>query len=114
MTTIGLTFYATGSTKNVTLHFGQFFLFVFVKLRSVSVNSKPDHPPRATPWDSHVLVAPGVGFSLFCLARGSALGFARGVLNQSKSSIILEKSAILALSLKQLICLYMIEVSSVT
>ena len=45
MTTIFLTFYATGSTKDVTLHFGQFFLFVFVKLRSVSVNSKPDHPP---------------------------------------------------------------------
>ena len=37
---------------------------------------------------------PGVGFSLPCLARG--------VLNQSKSSIILEKSAILAMSLKQL------------
>ena len=66
---------------------------------NVSVNSKPDHLPlRATPGDSHVLVAPGVGFSLLCLARGSA----RGVLNQSKSSIILEKSAILAMSLKQL------------
>ena len=40
----------------------------------------------------------GVGFSLPCLALGSA----RGVLNQSKSSIILEKSAVLAMSLKQL------------
>ena len=50
--------------------------------------------PRETPGDSHILVAPGVGFSLLCLARG--------VLNQSKSSIILKKSAIFHLSLKQL------------
>ena len=28
--------------------------------------------PRATPGDSHILVAPGVGFSLLCLAQGSA------------------------------------------
>ena len=55
-------------------------------------------PPRRPPGDSHILVAPGVGFSLLCLARGSA----RGVLNQSKSSIILKKSAIFALFLKQL------------
>ena len=52
-------------------------------LFNVSVNSKPDHSPRATPGDSHILVAPGVGFSLLCLARGG--------LNQSKISIILEK-----------------------
>ena len=45
---------------------------------NVSVNSKPDHPPRATPGDSHILVAPGVGSSLLCLARGSARGFVRG------------------------------------
>ena len=51
-------------------------------------------PSRATPVDSHILVAPGVGFSLLCLARE--------VLNQSKSSIILENSAIFALSLKQM------------
>ena len=38
---------------------------------NVSVNSKPDHPPRSTPGDSHILVAPGVGFSLLCLARGA-------------------------------------------
>ena len=50
--------------------------------------------PRATPGGSHILVAPGVGFSLLCLARG--------VLNQSKSSITLKKSAIFALSLKQM------------
>ena len=61
--------------KNVTLHFGQFFLFVFVKLCSVSVSSKPENPPgRPTPGDSHVLFTPGVGFSLLCLARGSAWG----------------------------------------
>ena len=35
------------------------------------------------PGDSHILIAPGVGFSLLCLAQG--------VLNQSKSSIILKK-----------------------
>ena len=59
--------------------------------------------PPATPGDSHILVAPGVGFSLLYLSWGSARGFARrGVLNQSKSSIILKKSAIFALSLKQL------------
>ena len=66
-------------------------------LDNVSVNSKPDHPPRATPGDSHILVAPGVGFSPLCLARGVA----PGVSNQSKSSIILKKSAIFALSFKQ-------------
>ena len=54
--------------------------------------------PPVTPGDSHILVAPGVGFSLLCLAQG----FAPGVLNQSKSSIILGKSAIFALSLRQL------------
>ena len=54
--------------------------------------------PRATPGDSHILIAPGVGFSLLCLARGSA----RGVLNQNKFSVILKKSAIFALSLKRM------------
>ena len=69
--------------------------------RYVSVNSKPDHPPRAIPGDSHNLVAPGVGFSILCLAWGSARG-GGGVLNQSKSSITFLKSAIFALSLKQM------------
>ena len=50
------------------------------------------------PGDVYILVAAGVGVSLLCLARG----FAREVSNQSKSSIILKKSAIFALSLKQL------------
>ena len=45
---------------------------------NVSVNSKPDHSPLGDPGDSHILVAPGVGFDNF------------------------EKSAIFALSLKQL------------
>ena len=66
-------------------------MYVLVVSRSrfvyVSVNSKPDHPPGTTPGDSHILVAPGVGFSLLCLARGLAFG----VLNQSKSLIILKK-----------------------
>ena len=50
--------------------------------------------PSGDHGDSHILVAPGVGFSSPSLARG--------VLNQCKSSIILKKSAIFALSLKQL------------
>ena len=58
-------------------------------------------PPRATPGDSHILVAPGVGFLLLCLAQGSAPGGGGG-LNQSNSSIIFLKSAIFALSLKQM------------
>ena len=59
-----------------------------------SIPSQTFPPPPGDPRDSHILVPPGVGFSLLCLARG--------VLNQSKSSIILKKSAIFALSLKQL------------
>ena len=53
-------------------------------------------PPR----DSHILVAPAVGFSFLCLARGFFLG--GGGSNQSKSSISFEKSAIFALSLRQM------------
>ena len=48
--------------------------------------------------DPHILVAPGVGFSLLCLAGESA----QGVLNQNKNSTILKKSATFALSLKQM------------
>ena len=71
--------------------------------------------PPMTPGDSHIAVAPGVGFSLLCLARGSA----PGVLNQSKSSIILKKVRFLLCLLNKwvaalFICLYMPEVSSVT
>ena len=64
---------------------------------NVSVNSKPDHPP-GRPW----------GFAHFSCPRGrvfaplSCPGSAQGVLNQSKSSKILKKSAIFPLSLKQL------------
>ena len=43
-----------------------------------SIPSLTIPPPWATPGDSHILVAPGVGFSLLCLARGSAWGFALG------------------------------------
>ena len=45
-------------------------------------------PLPTTPGDSHILVAPGVGFSLLSFARG----LPRGVLNQSKSSTILKKA----------------------
>ena len=83
---------------------------LIISLNYVSVNSKPDHPP-ATPGDSHILVALGVGFSLLCLARGSARGFLGvcpgspgKVLNQSKNSIIFKKKRDFCfnLSLKQL------------
>ena len=87
---------------------------IFWLHNNVSVNSKPDYPPGA-PGDSHILVAPGVGFLLLCLARGSA----RGVLNQSKSSIILKKARFFISLLNNwvaapFICLYMLEVSSMT
>ena len=51
-----------------------------------------------TPGDFHILVVPGVGF------RSSVLpgGLPQGVLNQSKSLIILKNSVIFALSLKQM------------
>ena len=68
---------------------------------NVSVNSKPGHPPPpppppgATIGDSHILVAPGVGFSFLCLGRGLPGGLPRGGLNQSKSSIILKKARFL-------------------
>ena len=79
-----------------------------------SIPSLTIPPPRPTPGNSHIVVASGVGFSLLCLARGSA----PGGLNQSKSSIILKKSAIFALSLKQMgsssfdMFIYRLEVSS--
>ena len=53
--------------------------WLFLKASYLSVNSKPDHPPRATPGNSHILVAPGVGFSLLCLARDLSRGSARGL-----------------------------------
>ena len=56
----------------------------------VPVNFKPDHPPD-DPGDSHIPVAPGVGLSLSCLARGSAWG-GEGGLNQNKNSIFLKRS----------------------
>ena len=57
--------------------------------------------PRETLGDSHILVAPGVGFRSSVLPGGLPGGLP-GVLNQSKSLIILKKSAIFALSLKQM------------
>ena len=71
--------------------------------------------PWATPGDSHILVAPGVGFSLLCLVRGSA----SGVLNQNKNLIILKKARFLLCHLNKrvgalFICLNMLKVSSVT
>ena len=57
-----------------------------------SIPSLNIHPHGRPPGDSHILVAPGVGFSLLCLARGSTQESAPGVLNQSKSSIILKKA----------------------
>ena len=54
--------------------------------------------PRATPGDSHILVAPVVEVGSTVLPAG----LPRGVLIQSKRSIILTKSVIFALSLKQM------------
>ena len=56
---------------------------------------------RATPGDSHNLVAPGVGFRSSVLPGGLPGCQPPGVLNLSKSSIILKKSAIFPLSLEQ-------------
>ena len=39
-------------------------------LYNISVNSKSDHPPPGDPGDSHVLTAPGVGFSSNFLGPG--------------------------------------------
>ena len=64
-----------------------------------SVNSRPDNPPGRPPGIRKFLVAPGVGFSLLCLARGFAQG--GGFLNQSKMFDNFEKSTIFALSTKQ-------------
>ena len=63
--------------------------------------SPPSPPPRKTPGDSQHSGCPWgrVFVALLCLAWGSAPG---EVLNQSKSSIISKKSAIFALSLKQM------------
>ena len=61
---------------------------------NVSVNSKPDHRPRATPGDSHILVAQGSGFRSSILPGGLHGGLP-GVSNQSKSSIILKKARFL-------------------
>ena len=98
----------------------QSFIGEFICCCNASVNFKPDHPPRATPGDSHILVARGVGFSLLCLARGFAPGVCpRGVLNQSKRSTILKKARFLPCLLNKwvaalFICLNMLEVSSLT
>ena len=89
---------------------------------NASVNSKPDNFPPPNPWRPlaiyNILVALGVGFSLLCPARASV--FPRlEVLNQSKSSIISKKAWFLLCLLNKwiaapFICLYMLEVNSVT
>ena len=67
---------------------------------NVSVNSRPDHPPGDPRGFAHSSF-PGFGFLLLCLPWGLPGG--GGLLNQSKSSIILKKkTAISALSLKQM------------
>ena len=58
-------------------------------------------PPPATPGDSHILLASGVGVSLLCLARASAPG-GEGGLKSNKNLIILKNNAIFALSLTQM------------
>ena len=65
---------------------------------NVSVNSKSDHPRGGPRGFAHSRCPWGRVFAPLSCPR-SAPG---GVLNQSKSSIILKKSAIFALSLKQM------------
>ena len=50
-------------------HFNEYLTYEYSLMNNTSVNSKPDHPPRVY---SHILVAPGVEFSLLCLAQGCA------------------------------------------
>ena len=69
----------------------------FHPLHYVSANSKPDHPPGDPRGFAHSSCPRGRAF-----APLSWPGVCPGVSNQSKSSIILKKSAIFALSLKQL------------
>ena len=47
--------------------------------------------PRATPGDSHILVAPGVGFSPPLLPRGLPGGLPGDLKSKYQSSIILKK-----------------------
>ena len=82
------------------------FIYLFVCLKMITLSIY-----------SHILVAPGVGFLLLCVARGSA-SRGVGVLNQSKNSIILKNSSTFACLLNKwvaalFICLCVLEVSSV-
>ena len=52
---------------------------------NVSVNSKPDHP-RATPRDSLILTAPGVGFSPTFFALGVSVLNSRNFLQFCKKN----------------------------
>ena len=73
-------------------------MIVHLPLRGyVSVNSMPDHPPGDPRGFAHSSCPWGRIF-----APLSCPGVCLGVLNQSKSSITLKKSAIFALSLKQM------------
>ena len=64
-----------------------------------SIPSLTDPHPGRPLVIRNILVAPGVGFSLLCLARGSALG---GGLKSKQKFDNFEKSVIFALSLKQM------------
>ena len=83
--------------------------------QSIPSLTTPPPPSLATPRDSHILVAAGLGYLLLCLARGSAQG---RILNQNKNLIILGKARCLLCHLNKgvaalFICLYMLEVSNV-
>ena len=64
ITDVTLTSFCNQSQQN--------FVFLFVILMYQSIPSLTI--PRVTPVDSHILLAPGVGFSLLCLARGGGGG----------------------------------------
>ena len=66
---------------------------------NVSVNSKPDHSP---PGDPRGFAHSGCPWGRVFAPLSCPGVCPRGVLNQSKSSIILKKSALFALSVKQM------------
>ena len=85
----------------------------------VSVNAKPDHPPGDRRGFAHSSCPWGRVFAPLSCPGVSPGSLPRGVLNQSKSSIILKKVRFLLCLLNKwvaalFICLYIPEVSSVT
>ena len=60
--------------KNIILNKQKFRPKMYIMYQSIPSLTIPAPFPRAILGDSHILVAPGVGFSHLCLALGSAGG----------------------------------------